>query len=187
MRGSFTHSDPIYFFCYSMLGWVCEVTYCALLDGHLERRGFLFGPYCPIYGFGAIIILKVVYPYTRSAAGLFVSSFINCSILEYITSAFMENVMHVKLWDYSHYRFNINGRVCLLNSMLFGLISMGLIYIIHPFLRHFVEKVPSRDQSLLGKLLLLAMTVDFIMSLIISNPGGRPVLKPILAVLPRIG
>lgn len=154
----------IYFFIYAMLGWVCEVLYCLAIDKKLTNRGFLNGPYCPIYGFGALIILKLLTPLQSSPAILFFASIISCSVLEYITSVVMEKFFHMRWWDYSHYKFNINGRVCLLNSVLFGVLGLVMIYLIHPCTAKLVQHIPMLVLPAIASLILIGMSIDFIFS-----------------------
>lgn len=97
----------ISFFIYSFLGWICEIIYCSILDKKFQNRGFLYGPYCPIYGFGAMIILKVLIPFSAHPIFLFVMGMFVCSVLEYVTSYVMEKAFHLRWWDYSKHKFNI--------------------------------------------------------------------------------
>ena len=102
------------FFIYSFIGYICEVIYCFILDkGKFQNRGFLYGPYCPIYGFGAIAIIVLLSKYEQYPIVLFVMGAIVASIIEYITSYLMEKIFNNKWWDYSNKKFNINGRICL--------------------------------------------------------------------------
>jgi uncharacterized membrane protein len=114
------------FLIYSFVGWVSEVLYVAAFVEHkFVNRGFLHGPICPIYGTGGIIILFLPVHIKQTGISLFISSMFFCTLLEYISSWIMEKLFQAKWWDYSQMHFNLNGRVCLLNSLLFGL--MGYI------------------------------------------------------------
>lgn len=164
MRIRLTNSDVLYFFIYAALGWVFEMVYCALIDGVISKRGFFFGPYCPIYGFGAIIVLKLVRPYFKSAFSLFLASMAGCTILEYLTSVTMESVFHIKLWDYSGYFLNYEGRVCLLNSFLFGVMALGVVYIMHPFISNKVQKLSEKSRTILSCTGLIIILLDLLLS-----------------------
>ncbi|MDZ5725358.1 MULTISPECIES: putative ABC transporter permease [Acetobacterium] len=122
----------VYFFIYAIIGWMCEVVYCSIPAKKFINRGFLNGPYCPIYGVGAVIIIMFLMPYISNPILVFFIGIILTSSLEYITSWGMEKLFHAKWWDYSDHKFNINGRVCLLNSFLFGLLCVILMYMVHP-------------------------------------------------------
>lgn len=126
---------------YSFLGWCCESIYCSLAKGEWINRGFLTGPFCPIYGFGALITLYFLQYLPNSALIVFIGGLLLTSTLEYVTSWLMEKCFNARWWDYSKRPFNLNGRVCLLNSTLFGLMCLFLYYDVHPnivtFLRYF--------------------------------------------------
>lgn len=131
-----------YFLIYAMIGWTCEVVYCSLLKKKFVNRGFLNGPYCPIYGVGAVIIVIFLAPYINYPAGIFLVGIVTTSSLEYVTSWGMEKAFHAKWWDYSNDKFNINGRVCLKNSLLFGVMSLALMYLVHPFVQTLIQRLP---------------------------------------------
>ena len=112
------------FFTGAFLGWVMEVV-CKLIQfGRFINRGFLIGPYCPIYGFGAVLVTALLTPFSASPPAVFVLAMAVCGTLEYLTSYSMEKLFHARWWDYSHRRFNLNGRVCAGTLIPFGL--MGL-------------------------------------------------------------
>ena len=102
----------IYFFVFSVVGYICEVTYVYICNKKLVNRGFLHGPYIPIYGNGAIFITLAL-GQCKNVILVFLGSMLICSILEYVTSYVMEVIFHNRWWDYSKQKFNINGRVCL--------------------------------------------------------------------------
>lgn len=118
---------------YSVLGWCGEMVYCSIGQRKLcEKRGFLNGPVCPIYGHGALVVLLCLDGGCENPVLTFLLGAILTSIVEYITSYAMEKLFHMRWWDYSRYRFHINGRVCLLNSTLFGLASVFLCHFANP-------------------------------------------------------
>ncbi|MGM9619351.1 MAG: hypothetical protein ACI3W8_05920 [Oscillospiraceae bacterium] len=121
------------FFAYSFLGWVGEMIYCSAGQRRLcEKRGFLNGCICPIYGFGALLVLLALRFVGDSVVLTFFGGLVLTSALEYFTSWLMEKAFHMRWWDYSHYRFQLHGRICLVNSTLFGLASVLLRHVIHP-------------------------------------------------------
>ncbi|OPJ56712.1 putative ABC transporter permease [Clostridium chromiireducens] len=129
-----TYIYLFHFIIYSFLGWICETTYCSIIDKQYVNRGFLKGPFCPIYGAGALIVVIILSPFSDNIIMLYLTAMIFTSILEYITGFLLETMFHLKWWDYSNYKFNIKGRVCLLNSTLFGILSVITIEIINPIL-----------------------------------------------------
>lgn len=116
-----------YFFIYSFIGWVLESVYKTIYEKKLVNSGFLYGPFCPIYGLGALIMYAFLSGYNDNPLHVFVIGFVILSIWEYIVAWAIEKVLHEKYWDYSNNKFNINGRVCLLNSLFWGI--LGVIYI----------------------------------------------------------
>lgn len=154
----------VYFFIYAILGWFCEVIYCAIIDRQIENRGFLHGPYCPIYGFGATIVLYLLTPLASSPVLLFFAAVIACSVLEYFTGWAMEKIFHMRWWDYSKLPYNLHGRVCLLNSALFGILGLALVYLVHPFISLILQKIPQQVYPTLSIFIILAMTFDFVIS-----------------------
>lgn len=133
----------LYFIIYSFFGWVCECMYCSLPAKKFINRGFLRGPYCPIYGCGAVCIILLLEPYTGNALLVFCLGVVITSALEYITSWAMEALFHTKWWDYSKRFANINGRICLRNSILFGILCLVVMYIVHPLTKDLLIQVPA--------------------------------------------
>ncbi len=125
---------------YSFLGWCCECIYCSFGRGEWINRGFLTGPFCPIYGFGAVITLAFLKLLPSSALIVFLGGIIITSSLEYVTSLVMEKIFNARWWDYSERPFNIQGRVCLLNSTLFGLLCLFLYFDLNPLILKFISK-----------------------------------------------
>lgn len=136
-----------YFFIYAIIGYVIEVIYCSFGERRLVNRGFLHGPWLPIYGIGALLIIIATAPFIRSPLAVFVVTVIVTSALEYLGSVILEQVFSIKLWDYSTYPLNINGRVCAKNSALFGLLGLGVVYGLHPYIEQAVASSPPAVQS----------------------------------------
>ncbi|MDM4761981.1 putative ABC transporter permease [Galbitalea sp. SE-J8] len=122
----------LYLAAYSFLGWVAEVGFVLVVDGRLQNRGFLTGPFVPIYGFGALALVYIVSPYITNPFLVFVASVVISSALEYATHFALDKAFHIRLWDYSNERHNLHGRICLRNSLLFGMLGLLLLYVIHP-------------------------------------------------------
>lgn len=151
-----------YFIVYAFLGWVCEDIYCGIGKRKFINRGFLYGPYCPIYGFGALLVIYPLLMVSKHPIVVFIFGMVLTSILEYITSFVMEKLFATRWWDYSTYPFNINGRICLQNSLLFGLMALVVVYGLHPIVSRFVERIP------LGFLviLLIMFTIFFVIDIV---------------------
>lgn len=154
----------LYFLIYSFLGWVCETCYCFIIDKQYVNRGFLKGPLCPIYGFGALAVIIILNPISNNIIILYLSAMICTSALEYITGFLLEVIFNLKWWDYSNYRFNIKGRVCLLNSILFGILSVILIECIHPLLTENVRKIPINILIWISNISIVYFLLDVIIT-----------------------
>ena len=150
----------ILFFIYSFLGWVCECIYCSVGQRKWINRGFLAGPYCPIYGFGGVFVLTLLEPVADSFGMVFLWGVVITSALEYLTSYVMEKMFHTRWWDYSRYRFNLNGRICLLNSTLFGLMCLFVVYVIHPPILSAVQRIPLSLLWVINAALLIYFSTD---------------------------
>ena len=128
------------FIMFSVVGWVSEVLYVGIFHEHkFVNRGFLYGPLCPVYGFGGLVILILPAGLYTTWVPLFFSSMIMCTAVEYFVSWIMEKTFHARWWDYSRYKFNINGRICLLNSVLFGFLGLGVIHFVYPQMLRFLN------------------------------------------------
>ncbi|CDA30292.1 putative membrane protein [Clostridium sp. CAG:492] len=155
------------FMIYAMLGWIMEVT-CKLIQyKRFINRGFLIGPYCPIYGYGALLITIFLHKYTSDPVVLFIMAIVLCGTLEYLTSYFMEKIYKARWWDYSQKKFNINGRVCLGTIIPFGLLGLLIIYILNPFFLQQIGKLSEIWLNILSLSLLIIYICDNIVSGII--------------------
>ena len=147
------------FFIYAFFGWCMEVAYAAVDRGIFVNRGFLNGPYCPIYGCGVVIVVAVLTPIKESLFILFLGSMLLTTVLEFLTGFILEKVFHNKWWDYSDKPFNIMGYVCLKFSILWGLACTFIMKVLHPSIYKFITIIP----HVLGIILLsIIMTAFFI-------------------------
>ncbi len=133
----------LYFFVYSFIGWLWETIYCSLEERKFVYRGFLSGPYCPIYGFGVLILLEVLSPIKGDVPLLFLVSVIVMSIFEYVVSFVLEKLFHQRWWDYSAEKFNIKGRIALKSSLFWGVMCLVIIYVLQPMIVPFADAVVS--------------------------------------------
>ncbi len=148
------------FIVYSFMGWLYESIWCSFCEGKLVNRGFLAGPFCPVYGFGALLVILTLSDVKSNLLALFFASIIVTNTLEYLTSYILEKCFAVRWWDYSHYRFNLNGRVCLLGAVAFGTMSVLLLHIIHPWVNHYILRLSQPAFYLLSGVFLGAMLFD---------------------------
>lgn len=153
------------FLIYSFLGWCMEVCVSLVERKKFVNRGFLLGPYCPIYGSGAILITLLLSVFKEKPILLFFMAILVCGILEYLTSFFMEKIFHFRWWDYSKKKFNINGRVCLDTIIPFGLLGMIIMYVSNPFLLDKLNMLPVNVLTIIFYIMLVVYIIDNIISL----------------------
>lgn len=141
------------------------------------NRGFLIGPYCPIYGWGCILIILLLNKYTDDPLVLFIMAIVICSILEYFTSYFMEKLFKARWWDYSRRKFNINGRICLETMIPFGLLGCLIMYFVNPFFVSVYSKIPSNILIIISSVLFTIFLIDNIISYTIMFKMKIPKIK----------
>ncbi len=161
------------FLTYSIVGWCMEVVGKLIEKKKFINRGFLIGPYCPIYGTGAILITFLLKKYIPAPFVLFIMAILVCGTLEYLTSYFMEKIFHARWWDYSQRKFNINGRVCLNTIIPFGLLGMFIMYVSNPFLIGKFEALPELVLNILFWALLAVCVLDNIISANVISYVGK--------------
>ena len=148
------------FITYAVIGWCTEVSYAALDTGRFVNRGFLNGPYCPIYGCGVVIVVAILTPLKDNLLILFFGSFLLTSVLEYLTGFILEKVFHNKWWDYSNKPFNIRGYVCLKFSIYWGLACTFIMDVVHPAIYKFITIIPEILGIVILVIAMTAFTVD---------------------------
>ena len=152
------------FIIYSFSGWVMEVIVFLFAEKKFINRGFLIGPYCPIYGFCSVLMVLTFGKYTEIPIALFIMAAVLCTVVEYLTSYIMEKLFNTRWWDYSDLTFNVNGRVCLKNSVLFGLLGCFLIYVANPFLSGLLLQIPENVLDAISLAILALFIADNITS-----------------------
>lgn len=154
------------FFIYSFLGWVMESIFRSIMEKKIINTGFLKGPICPIYGFGAIIMITILSKISNNIILLFVSSVVVLTFWEYIVGALLEKIFHTKYWDYSDHKINFKGRICLSNSIYWGILGVIFVKYIHPFMQDIVEKINIDLLYFVVGILSLVFVVDVITSIV---------------------
>ena len=152
------HTLEIYlllFVTYAILGWCMEVIVKFVEYKRFINRGFLIGPYCPIYGMGAVSMTLCLGGFKSNPVAVFVLGLVVASFLEYLTSWSMEKIFHARWWDYSQDKFNIHGRICLVTMIPFGLLGLLLLYVLNPFFTKLYESFS--DNTLLGLCIAVAL------------------------------
>ncbi len=155
-----------YFIIYSVIGYIIETLYGIITKGVWEsRQSFLYGPFCGIYGLGAVIMIIFLHKYQKKYNALFIGGFIVGSITEYIVSLFGEMVLGVKWWDYSGMPLNLNGRICVYFSIFWGFLEMYLIASLNPKIDRLINWIKSKFKSLKA---LKGITITIIILLLLD-------------------
>ena len=155
----------IYFVLYSFAGWVLESVSKSIMQRKLVNSGFLIGPICPIYGLGAIIMILCLNPLKEMPVLLFISAFFILSVWEYVVGVILEKLFKTKYWDYSHLKFNIQGRVCLKNSIYWGVLGLVFICFINPFVESYVVNVPINILMCIDIAVIIVLIIDIFVSI----------------------
>ena len=167
----------LFFMIYAILGWIVEMFYNYFEQKKIINRGFLIGPYCPIYGVGGLIATVFLTKYKESIFVTFGMSIILFAILEYFTSYMMEKLFKARWWDYSQNKFNINGRICLETLIPFGLLGCLAIYIINPLILSLLSVSNPYILRIIAIILFLIFVIDFTISLKIINSFKNTAIK----------
>ena len=165
------------FIIYSVIGWVLEVIYGYYMKHKITNRGFLIGPYCPIYGIGCILIITLLSSYKEHPAGLFVLAIVIASTLEYFTSYIMEKLFKARWWDYTKTKYNINGRVCLDTMLPFGIIACIVLYIINPLIVNGLNSLSKDSIQILSIIIGVIFIIDIVTSFNIVNNFKKTIKK----------
>lgn len=152
----------VYFIIYSFLGWVLEVLYHLVINKKFINRGFLLGPLCPIYGFGAVILIVLLHNVGDSYLKVFLWGAFFASLLEFITGYVLEKLFKQKWWDYSQMKFNIGGYIALEFSIVWGFVAIFLIEYLHPFILTLIHKVPTNVMNILIPVVFVILMIDVI-------------------------
>lgn len=161
---NFIYNMVLLFLIYGFLGWILEVIYTKITEKKWINRGFLIGPICPIYGCGCILLLFILKQYEKDLFVVFLGSIFICSLLEYFTSYFLEKIFNARWWDYSQFKFNINGRICLETMLPFGIAGSLVVCFINPVILNLIDKVPITIRGVVALICLSVFLVDMIVS-----------------------
>lgn len=159
------------FLIYSFIGYIVESTSVSMLEKKLVlNRGFLVGPYIPIFGYGSMAMILTLQKYKDDVIALFIMSMVVCLTIEYLCSLIAEKLFNLRWWDYSDKKFNINGRICLQNGVLFGLAGLLVVEYLNPWLENLILLLPNNLMVTISIILSIVFYADTIVS-------GTTVLK----------
>lgn len=152
------------FYTYCFLGWCFESTYVSVKSRKLINRGFMRGPFLPLYGSGAVMMLVVSMPFANSIVLTYIAGCIGATALEYITGVTMEALFKVRYWDYSYKRFNFQGQICLSSTIAWGFFTVLMTRVLHPPIDRFVLGMSQQTLAYVTVLLTVYIVVDFTLS-----------------------
>ncbi|MBQ4031988.1 MAG: putative ABC transporter permease [Bacilli bacterium] len=155
----------------SVVGWIWEVMYRLIRKGYFANRGFLFGPWVPIYGIGAMLVILISKKLKRDPIAFTIVTAITCSGLEYLISLILEYVFHLKFWDYKRYFMNLNGRICLESVLGFTIAGLIAGYLILPRLNKLYNKIKPKLKTIICIILSVLFLTDLTYSIIHPNTG----------------
>lgn len=155
-----------YFVIFSIIGLLLETIFCYITSGIIEsRKGLLWGPFCPVYGVGAAILIILLNKVdTNNCFKLFIYGFLIGSILEYIMSYVLESIYSIRFWDYTYTGNSINGRICILYSLFWGILSIFLLKVAKPNIDKLINKIPKSIEKKLD----IFVTIFFILNVIVT-------------------
>ncbi len=158
------------FLFYAVIGWCMEVIVSLFYRHKFINRGFMIGPYCPIYGVGVLFITIFLSRYKEDLAVFLIMTMVSCTILEYMTGYVMEKIFHARWWDYSDKKFNLNGRVCLDTMIPFGILGVTVVYVLNPVVMKWILVIPLMPRKIISIVLAIIFISDLVVSAkVISN------------------
>lgn len=158
----------LYFFLFAFIGWLMETVYAIFTLGHFVKRGFLFGPICPIYGYGALMLIYFLGRYRKNNLKLFFYAAILFSAFEYVTSYVLDALFGMHWWDYSNDYFNLNGRITLSFSIAWGIIAILFVNHVYPFFKKKLNIILAKISYKVKTCIIYILSFIFIIDTIFS-------------------
>ncbi len=152
------------FFIFCNIGWVIESTVESLYNRHFVNRGFLKGPYIPIYGFGGMVMLICCVPFEENGFVVYLVGVLSCTALEYFVGWVMETIFQKQFWDYSMLKFTYKNRISLIPSLFWGLLSLFMVYVLYGIVDALVTTIPMNFIIIYVIVFSLIMGADIIYS-----------------------
>ena len=150
-----------FFYLYCIFGWCFESTYVSLKQHCFVNRGFLKGPWLPLYGSGAVLVLLITMPFDQHPVAVYIAGLIGATLLELVTGEAMVRLFKVRYWDYSNQHFQYKGHICLSSSIVWGFFSVMMVYVVQPQVERFVFWLNSEFVSVMTFLITVCMVYDF--------------------------
>ena len=155
------YEGVMWFLTYSMMGWLVESIYMSFCNHKITNRGFAKGPFCPIYGFGALTVFFILRPYSDNSILLFFLGSFLATTLEFLTALVMKRIFGEIWWDYHEKPFNYRGIICLESSIAWGFYTLFLFMFLQNIVAAFVAMIPVRAGRAIGNLILIGYIMDF--------------------------
>lgn len=157
------HQVLWYFIIFSVIGIFIETIYCYITTGVLEsRKGLIWGPFCPVYGVGATLLILLLNRFKNSKIKLFIYGGIIGDIIEYLMSYGLEAIYGTRFWDYSYKNFHLNGRICFTYTMFWAILSVLLILFVKPIIDKCVKKLNFKYINIIEILITIFLILDII-------------------------
>lgn len=158
-----------YFIIYSMVGFVIEILFGLITKGVIEsRKSFLYGPFCAIYGVGAVVMIPLLQRFKKNNYTLFIGGVVIGSLIEYLISLIGDFIFHIRWWDYSDMPFNINGRICIAFSFFWGILAIYLMSHFNPLVDRLIDKIKEKISPKILKtgvvFVILLIFIDFLIT-----------------------
>ncbi len=151
----------VYFYFYCIAGWIFESVYVSVTDKKWTNRGFMKGPWLPLYGSGAVLILTATMRFEQYPAVVYVVGAFTATILEYFTGVAMLKLFKVRYWDYRYRKIQFQGHICLFSTIAWGFLSLLMVYVIHKPVARFIDTWNPEILSVLTFLITVGMVYDF--------------------------
>lgn len=153
-----------FFYFYCLFGWCFESTFVSICSKHFVNRGFMKGPWLPLYGTGAISVLFITLPFQDNPILVYFIGALTATILEYIAGTLMVTFFKVRYWDYSHRKIQLHGHICLFSSIAWGFLSLLMVYFVHTPVSHFILSLNDTFVLAITSAMTIFMLLDFINS-----------------------
>lgn len=154
----------LFFYTYSFLGWIFESSYVSIRKKRWVNRGFLKGPFLPIYGGGAVMMLFASYPFKDNLVLTFFVGAVGATLLELVTGMLLEAIFKVRYWDYSNQKFNYKGHICLSSTIAWGFFTIGMNEVLHPEIISILAILPAQPVRIVMTLITCFLLCDIIVS-----------------------
>lgn len=156
------------FITYSMLGWLVESIYMSICNKKLTNRGFAKGPFCPIYGFGAVLGYMILNPLAEHKVALYVTGAVIATVFEFFVARLMEKTLGDVWWDYSEKPLNYKGVICAESTIAWGLYAVIIVCYLHDMIMTTVERIPTQIGAIVSGVIILYYAVDFMYHVLLA-------------------